>query len=107
MKKVITNLSEAENSVACIAKELLSNNAVIFNSLWSNDGYLSVVEYFKKGVTSNAISNNWYNKILNTLKLKCGKYPKNNFYAKSNAQMYIANLMLAGDGMGIANNEIK
>ena len=108
MKKIINStLSEKTNSVAFIAKELLSNNAAIFNSLWSNDGYLSVINYFKKGVETGAISNSWFNKLSMALKTKCGKYPKDNFYSKLNAQTYIANLMLAGDGMGLENNEIK
>lgn len=108
MKKVIAStLSEKSNSVAFIARELLSDNAVVFNSIWANDGYLSIIDYFKRGVDSGAISNNWLNKISTILQNKCGKYPKNNFYAKLNAQTYLANLMLAGDGMGLENNEIK
>lgn len=108
MKKIINStLSEEKNSVAFIAKELLSNNGVIFNSIWSDNGYLSIIDYFKRGVNTGAISMNWYNKIADTLKSKCGKYPKDNFYSKINAQTYMANLMLAGDGMGIENNEIR
>ena len=108
MKKIINStLSEKKNSVAFLAKELLSDNAVIFNSIWSNDGYLSIIDYFKSGLNSGAISNNWFNKISETLKNKCGKYSKENIYSKMNAQTYLANLMLAGDGMGIINNEIK
>ena len=108
MKKVIAStLSEKDNSVAFIAKELLSNNAAVFNSIWANEGYLSIIDYFKRGVDSGAISNNWLNKISTILKSKCGKYPKDNFYAKLNAQGYLANLMLAGDGMGLENNGIK
>ena len=108
MKKIIkSNLSEKNNSVAFIAKELLSNDAVIFNSIWSNNGYLSIIDYFKKGVESGAISNKWFNKISNTLDNKCRKYSKDSFYSKISVQTYLSNLMLAGDGMGIENNEIN
>lgn len=106
MKKVINStLSEKTNSVANIAKELLSNNAVIFNSIWANNGYLSIIEYFKKGVNSG-ISKEWFNKLSGVLKGKCGKYPKDNYFAKANAMTYLSNLMLAGDGMGLENNAI-
>lgn len=106
MKKTISNLSEQTNSVANIAKELLSNNGIIFNSIWANNGYISIIEYFKKGLNSG-ISEEWFNKLSNTLKIKCGKYHKDNFYAKTNAMMYLSNLMLAGDGVGLENNNIK
>jgi len=106
MKKIInSNLSEKKNSVAFIAKELLSNNAALFNSLWSANGYIAIIDYFKNGVKNGAISNNWFDKIQFTLKSKCERY--NNNFSKINAQTYLANLMLAGDGMGIINNEIR
>lgn len=106
MKKVINStLSEKENSVAFIAKELLSNNGALFNSLWSENGYIAVAEHFKAGVKNGKISSNWYEKIYMTLQNKCGRY--NNNFSKINAQTYLANLMLAGDGMGITNNEIR
>jgi len=105
MKKSISNLSEQTNSVANIAKELLNNDGVIFNAIWSNNGYLSIIEYFKKGINSG-ISKEWFAKLSAALKSKCGKYNKDNYYAKTNAMIYLSNLMLAGDGMGIENNAI-
>ena len=107
MKKCINiNLSEQNDTVANIAKNLLSNDGIIFNSLWANNGYQAIIDYFKRGIESHTISNNWINKISNTLKSKCGKYPKNNNYSKYNAMTYLSNLMLAGDGMGLENNDI-